>query len=191
MNVAVHRRIWLIAALMALTASAMGNTLTFVPQLYIPSGTTNYSWFEPGNWFIPDDDGNLVPAGRVPQPNDNAVIMVLVDAGTTGVRVQNLLLTNNAVVSNGTSFSVQNLQMLSGSSFQDAQVNILVSLNVGGTNCVLKNSVHLGSRDSWKPLEKIIDGRTVSEVLEEGAHWNPSATEHPSAAHSPERTLDG
>ena len=95
---------------MALTVSANGSTLVFVPQPDITPGTTNYSWFSAGNWFMPDGS----PAGRVPQANDDAIITSLVDAGTTGVRVRNLLVTNNAVVSNGTSFSVENLQMLSG-----------------------------------------------------------------------------
>ena len=125
---------------MALTASANGSALVFIPQPDMTSGTTNYGWFSSANWFIPDGSGNLVPAGRVPQASDDAIITSLVDAGTTGVRVQDLLLTNNAVVSNGT-FSVLNLQMLSASSFQNATVNILVSLNVGGTNCTLNGTV--------------------------------------------------
>jgi hypothetical protein len=135
MNSAAHRRIWLIAALMALTASASGSTLVFVPQLDPSSGTTNYSWFSAGNWFMPDGS----QAFRVPQASDSAIITSLADAGTTGVRVQNLVLTNNAVASNGT-FSVQNLQMLSASSFQNATNFILTSLNVGGTNCTLSGT---------------------------------------------------
>ena len=126
MNLTAHRTIWLIAALVALTASANGDTLVFVPQWDMTLGATNYSWFSPANWFIPDGSGNLVPAGTVPQQSDNAIITGLVDAGVgSGIRLPNLLLTNNAVVSNGT-FSVQNLQMLSASSFQDASVNILL-----------------------------------------------------------------
>jgi hypothetical protein len=120
---------------MALTASASGSTLVFVPQLDPSSGTTNYSWFSAGNWFMPDGS----QAFRVPQASDSAIITSLADAGTTGVRVQNLVLTNNAVASNGT-FSVQNLQMLSASSFQDATNFILTSLNVGGTNCTLSGT---------------------------------------------------
>jgi hypothetical protein len=140
MNLAAHRRIWLIAALMALTASANGDTLVFVPQWDNILGATNYSWFSADNWFIPDGSGNLIPAGSLPRANDDAIITVLADVEATGVRVVNLLLTNNAVVSNGT-FSVQSLQMLSASSFQNASVNILVSLNVGGTNCTLNGTI--------------------------------------------------
>jgi hypothetical protein len=140
MNLAAHSRTWLIAALTALTSSAIGSTLIFIPQLDNISGTTNYSWFSSANWFVPDESGDLEPAGRVPIQDDNAIITSLADAGATGVRVQNLLLTNNAVVTNGT-FSLQNLQMLSGSSFQNATDNILVSLNVAGTNCMLDGSV--------------------------------------------------
>jgi len=139
MNVAAHRRIWLIAALMALTASANGDSLVFVPQWDNILGATNYSWFSADNWFIPDGSGDLNPAGSLPRANDDAIITSLVDVEATGVRVVNLLLTNNAVVSNGT-FSVQSLQMLSASSFQNSSVNILVSLNVGGTNCSLNGT---------------------------------------------------
>jgi hypothetical protein len=141
MNLAAHRRIWLIAVLMALTASANGDTLVFVPQWDNILGTTNYSWWSPANWFIPDGSGNLIPAGTVPrQRGDDAIITSLVDVETTDVRIENLLLTNNAVVSNGGTFAVENLQMLSASSFQNVSVNILVSLNVGGTNCTLNGT---------------------------------------------------
>jgi hypothetical protein len=139
MNLAAHRRIWLVAALMALTASANGDTLVFVPQWDNINSRTNYSWFFSANWFIPDEDGELDPAGRVPHANDDAIITSLVDVEATDVRVVNLLLTNNAVVSNGT-FSVSALRMLSASSFQNSSVNILVSLNVGGTNCSLNGT---------------------------------------------------
>ena len=141
MKLATYSKAWLIGALMALTSSAFGSTLVFIPQLDNLAGATNYSWFSSANWFVPDEDGDLGPAGRVPQQSDNAIITMLADAGTTGVRVQDLLLTNNAVVSNGT-FSVTSLQMLSGSGFQNADVRILVSMNVGGTNCTL-NGTHL------------------------------------------------
>jgi hypothetical protein len=139
MNLAAHRRIWLIAALMALTASANGDTLVFVPQWDNTNSRTNYSWFFSANWFIPDGSGNLIPAGSLPRANDDAIITSLADVEATGVRVVNLLLTNNAVVSNGT-FSVSALRMLSASSFQNSSVIILVSLNVGGTNCTLNGT---------------------------------------------------
>jgi hypothetical protein len=140
MNLAAHRRIWLIAALMALTSSAIGSTFVFIPQWDNILSATNYSWGTSANWFNPDGSGNLVPAGSVPHANDDAIITSLVDAGGNGLRVNDLLLTNNAVVSNGT-FSVVYLQMLSASSFQNATNNILISLNVGGTNCTLIGSV--------------------------------------------------
>jgi hypothetical protein len=129
----------LIAALMALTASANGDTLVFVPQLDSNLGATNYSWSFPLNWFTLDAGGNLVPVGRVPHADEDAIITSLVDAGGSGLRLQNLLLTNSAVVSNGI-FAVYSLQMLSASSFQNANVRILVSLNVGGTNCTLNGT---------------------------------------------------
>jgi len=125
---------------MALTASAIGNTFVFIPQWDNILSATNYSWSAAANWFNLDGSGNLVPAGSVPHQDDDAIITSLVDAGGTGFRVNDLLLTNNAVVSNGT-FSVFALQMLSASSFQNATNNIVNSLNVGGTNCTLIGSV--------------------------------------------------
>ena len=141
MNVAAHRRIWLLAAFVALTASANGDTLIFVPQWDNILGTTNYSWSNSANWFVPDPDGSgaLDPAGSYPQADDDVIITSLVDAEGNGLRLKSLLLTNHAVVSNGT-FSVQNLQMLTASSFQSANVRILTSLNVGGTNCTLNST---------------------------------------------------
>ena len=136
MNLVAHRRIWMVAALMALTASSNGSTLVYVPQADVITGTTNYSWWGAGNWFNLDGSG----AGKVPGTADSAIITSLVDATGKGIRVVNLLLTNNAVVTNGT-FSVLNLQMLSASSFHSAYVNILTTLNVGGTHCLLSGTV--------------------------------------------------
>ena len=136
MNLVAHRRIWMVAALMALTASSNGSTLVYVPQADVITGTTNYSWWGAGNWFNLDGSG----AGKVPGTADSAIITSLVDATGKGIRVVNLLLTNNAVVTNGT-FSVLNLQMLSASSFHNAYVNILTTLSVGGTNCLLSGTI--------------------------------------------------
>ena len=117
MNPTALKRTWLIAALIALTASANGSTLIFSPQFDSMIGTTNYSWGSAPNWVMPDG----TQAFRVPLASDSAIITSLVDAGGYGIRVQNLVLTNNAAVSNGT-FSVLSLQMLSASSFQNAAV---------------------------------------------------------------------
>jgi hypothetical protein len=129
----------LIAALTALTASASGQTYVFIPQLDSISGTTNYSWSSPANWWIPNGSGNLAPAGNTPGPEGNVIITSLADAQGGGIRLQSLVLTNYAVVSNGT-FAVPNVQMLSASSFQSANVRILASLDVGGTNCTLDST---------------------------------------------------
>ena len=140
MNLAIHRRICAIGALLAMTASAIGSTLVFMPQWDNVNSRTNYSWFYAVNWFITDENGEYEPAGRVPIANDSAIITSLADVEASGVRVQNLLLTNNAVVSNGT-FSVQKVVMLSGSSFKNVTNNVLISLNVGGTNCTLDGAL--------------------------------------------------
>src|SRR5215831_15861016 len=85
---------------------AMGDTLTFVPQL--DNGATNYSWFSSPNWFSTDAGGNLVQAGRLPLINDTAIITGMADAGGSGLRVQTLIVTNSAVLTNGT-YAIENL----------------------------------------------------------------------------------
>ena len=118
-----------------LVGFASADTLTFIAQP-TSQGPINYDWFNAANWFFSDTNGNLMPAGRVPLANEQAIIIGTVDAGSGGVRVQSLLATNNAVITNGT-FAVENLQMLSGSSFNNSTVNLLVAMMVGGTNCQL------------------------------------------------------
>src|SRR5262249_1235158 len=123
----IYKLATLAGAILSFLQPARAATLTFVP-------TVDHSWFSSGNWFTRDPDGNLVQAGRLPLNTDTAVITDIVDAGASGLRVQTLLATNNAVITNGT-FAIENLQMLSGSSFGDATVNVLVALTIGGTNC--------------------------------------------------------
>ncbi len=124
--------------LVGLSGMALGDTLTFIAQP-ISGGGLDYDWFNSANWFASDSSGNLSPAGRVPLASDGAVIIGMVDAGSGGVRVQTLLATNNAVITNGT-FAVLNLQMLSGSSFNNSTVNLLAAMTVGGTNCALNQT---------------------------------------------------
>jgi hypothetical protein len=128
----------LAGAFLAITLSCFADTLTFIPQPGI-GGTIDYSWFTSGNWFSTDAGGNLIPAGRLPLVSDTAVITVMADAGTSGLRVQTLLATNNAIITNGT-FAIENLVMLSGSSFNNSMVNVLVTMAVGGTNCALNGT---------------------------------------------------
>jgi len=47
--------------------------------------------------------------------------------------VQTLIATNNAVLTNGT-YAIENLVMLSGSSFNQSAVNVLVTMTIAGTN---------------------------------------------------------
>lgn len=126
----------LLGTMVCLSTTALADTLTFIAQPGL-GGVLDYSWFNSGNWFASDASGNLSPAGRLPLDNEAAVIIGLVDASAGGgIRLANLLATNNAVVANGR-FAVLNLQMLSGSSISNSIVNILTSLTVGGTNCLL------------------------------------------------------
>ena len=134
----MYKLLRLAGALLLLGQTALADTLIFVPQPGL-GGNLDYSWFTSGNWFTADLSGNLTPAGRLPLNTDTAIITVMADAGSSGLRVQTLIATNNAVLTNGT-FAIENLQMLSGSSFANSTVNVLVTLTVGGTNCTLNGS---------------------------------------------------
>lgn len=112
-------------------------TLTFVAQPASVSGDN--TWFNAVNWFTTDNSGNLIAAGRVPQVDEAAIITGTVDLQAGGVRVAILVATNNAAITNGT-VAVENLQLLSGSSFRGATVNVLTSLAVMGTNCTLNGT---------------------------------------------------
>ena len=177
MNVAAHRIIWLLAALVALTTSANGDTLVFVPQWDNILGTTNYSWSYSANWFVSDldENGDLEPAGSYPQADDDVIITSLVDAEGNGLRLKSLVLTNNAVVSNGT-FSVQNIRMLTSSSFRSANVRILTSLKVGGTNCTL-NSTFMNVLSTCSGIFAPVAPATTSTlILAQGSVFTNSGT---------------
>ena len=75
----------------------------------------------------------------MPLDNDTTIITGPADLGTSGVRVQTLVATNNASLTNGT-LAVENLQLLSGSTLGNATINVLTALNVAGTNCTLQNA---------------------------------------------------
>jgi hypothetical protein len=167
----MNRRLSALLGALTVVRLAGASTLTFVPQEDILPGTTNYSWFSAANWFAADLDGTLVAAGRVPQANDSAIVTSLADAGITGVRVQGLVLTNNAALSNGT-FSVQNLQMLSGSTLDNTTVNILVFLNVGGTNCTLNTAVLNLLSIASGTLTPIAPAPAASLILAQGSALN-------------------
>lgn len=126
-----------IGAVFCLFPLARADTLTFVPA-QAPAG--DFNWFNSANWFSSDAEGNLSPAGRLPLGDEQAVVTGFVDAGSGGgIRLQNLLATNNAIIANGR-FALLNLQMLSGSSFSNSMVNLLTSMTVAGTNCSLNGT---------------------------------------------------
>ncbi len=129
----------LTGSLSCFTLACLADTLTFVAQPDVTPGVTNYSWFSPLNWFATDVSGNLVVANRVPQANENAIITGLADGGTSGIRVLTLILTNEATITNGT-FSVEDLEMQSRSSFHNSTVNVLTFADVAGTNCALSGA---------------------------------------------------
>lgn len=134
----LHKWIALLAASGLLSTGAVADTLTFAAQP-VSGGGIDYSWFNAANWFTTDSTGNLVPAGRVPLDNEQAIITGAADLGAGGVRIQTLVETNNATLTNGT-VAVENLQLLSGSTLGGATVNVLSTLRIGGTNCTLQNA---------------------------------------------------
>jgi hypothetical protein len=146
-----------------LGASGFAETLTFVANPVSGNG-----WFNADNWFTTDAGGNLVSAGRPPQVNETAIITGTADLGMSGIRVQTLVLTNNAGVTNGT-MAAENLQMFSGSSFSNAAVNVLTSMVVGGTNCSLsatKLTILVIAAGSIQPLAPAM---ASSLILSQGA----------------------
>ena len=127
-----------VGAVLLLCSLSLGDTLTFVPQS-MPGGDSD--WFNSLNWYASDGSGNLSPAGRLPLSDEDAVITGMADAGSGGgIRLDALILTNNAVVANGR-FALINLQMLGGSALSNCAANVLTSMAVGGTNCVLDETV--------------------------------------------------
>ncbi|MGH7967379.1 MAG: hypothetical protein ACREIC_01495, partial [Limisphaerales bacterium] len=127
-----------VGAVLFLCSLCLGDTLIFVPQS-MPGGDSN--WFNSLNWYTSDGSGNLSPAGRLPLSNEDAVITGTADAGSGGgIRLESLILTNNAVVANGR-LALISLQMLGGSILSNSTVNVLTSMAVSGTNCVLDETV--------------------------------------------------
>lgn len=157
-----------LAALLCGSGVAQAYVLTFVAQFDSTRNATNYSWFFPQNWFLTDTDGNLSPAGRVPLANETALITGLVDAGISGVRVQTLVLTNQATVTNGT-FSIEDLRMLSNSAFKHATINLVSFMTVSGTNCVLNASSLNMLGVSTATVAPPLPGGTASLILQDGS----------------------
>src|SRR5579859_5594090 len=102
-----------IGACSFLGLGSFAETLTFIAQP-VSGGGIDYGWFTAANWFTTDSTGSLVPAGRVPLDNEQTIITGAVDLGAGGVRIQGLIATNNATVTNGT-MAVESLELLSGS----------------------------------------------------------------------------
>jgi hypothetical protein len=163
----IYRLIAVHGALLLLSTAAWGATLTFVAQP-MAGGALDTSWFSFGNWFTADNTGNLVPAGRVPLADESAIITGLVDLGATGVRVQTLVATNNATITNGT-MAVENLQLLTGSSVNNSTINVLVGITVGGTNCALNATILNILGIAYGILQPIAPATSSSLVLSRGS----------------------
>jgi len=142
-------------------------TLTFVAQP-IGGGALDDSWFNSLNWFTTDVSGNLVAAGRLPLVNETAVITGTVDLQASGVRVQELVLTNNAALTNGT-LAVELLQAYSGTSIKNANVNVLTTFALAGTNCTISSGVVTILSIGSASLQAISPSVGSSLILDQGA----------------------
>ncbi len=126
----------LMVALLCATTAAFGAALTFVAQPDY-NGVIDTNWSSTGNWFMPDAQGELVPASHLPLEGDSAVITGTVNVDSL-VRIQGLVLTNNATVQSG-SFALQTVQMQAGSSFNGSALFLSSAMTVGGPGCGLTN----------------------------------------------------
>ncbi len=124
---------------LGLTASlAWGDTLTFIAQAD-QNGVVNHDWFEIGNWFLSDGNGGFIPAGRLPQQDDTVIITGAADGDQGTVRVQTLVTSASATLTNGT-YSMEDVQMLDGSHFGDTTLFLLGDMDIAGTNCTFSNT---------------------------------------------------
>ena len=76
----LHTLIAAVGAGFFLSLGAFADTLTFAAQP-VPGGGIDYGWFNAANWFTTDSTGNLVPAGRAPLANEQAIITGAADLG--------------------------------------------------------------------------------------------------------------
>lgn len=153
--------------LVASLGSAPAENLYFIPQTNLV-GEVDHDWFNGDNWFVYDEGGNLLPAGTPARDDQTAVVLGSADVGSNLVRVGGLALTNGAAISNGT-FGVSEVVMAPGSSFRNTKVNLLGTLSVTGTGCVLSGGLfHVlsGAVASVKPGS----GNALAElILDEAA----------------------
>jgi hypothetical protein len=148
--------------LVASLDTARAENLYFIPQTNL-LGEVSHDWFNGDNWFVYDELGNLMPAGTPARDDQTAVVLGLADAGSNLVRVGGLALTNGAAITNGT-FGVSEVVMAPGTSFRNTKVNLLGTLSVTGTGCVLSGSLfHVlsGAVASVSPRS----GNAVAELI--------------------------
>jgi hypothetical protein len=53
---------------------------------------------------------------------------------------------------------------------------------LGAATCVLQDGTHLFTRHAGKPLDKLVDGRIVFEILEQCGDGYACTAEHPGSA---------
>jgi fibronectin-binding autotransporter adhesin len=162
----LYRLTALIGACWCLVVSARADTLTFIGQPVV--GGIDDNWFNAINWFTTNSSGTLVPAGRVPLADEGALLTGTVDLQASGVRVQTLVATNNATITNGT-MAAENLQLLTGSSINGVNVNVLTQLIVGGTNCTLNASTLTILSIASGTLQALAPATASSLVLTQGS----------------------
>jgi hypothetical protein len=67
----------------------------------------------------------------------------------------------------------------------------LASLSTSAARSVIEDRARLRQRDAGEPLDELVHGRVVFQVIEQCGDWDPSAAEHPGPAHAAGVALDG
>src|SRR5436190_2383826 len=101
-------RTYLLLGVFCLTRWSYAEEFIFVAQKD-ENGVLNSSWFDQSNWFV-RLNGQLASASTLPQEYDTAVITGGVDVGDSTIRIDTLVLTNSAAVTNG-NFGTLTMQM--------------------------------------------------------------------------------
>jgi hypothetical protein len=163
----------LMVALLCATPALFGDTLTFIGQ---PGyhGVIDTNWSSSGNWFVPDTQGELVPAGHLPLESDIAIITGTVNVDSL-VRILGLVLSTNAAVQNGT-FGLQTVQMGAGSSFNASTLFMSSVMTVGGPGCGLTNVSLTVLPEATVIIGPVAPEATAELILAEGTVVENSGT---------------
>lgn len=155
----------LLVALLCATTAVFGDTLTFIGQPAY-NGVIDTNWSSSGNWFTPNTQGKLVPAGHLPLEGDTAIITGTVNVDSL-VRILGLVLSTNAAVQNGT-FGLHTVLMGAGSSFNASTLFMSSVMTVGGPGCGLTNVSLTVLPEATVAIGPVAPEATAELILAEG-----------------------